>query len=122
MAVAWTCSLAPGGGNSNLVRSLAAPAAAGGEYVAARAHGAALLRASAYDEAVKVLEAAAASRPQPSPSVWLLLALAHAKLGDRDSASDYYEQVRPWPAKAGTEPLERRSLRIEVKAALKPPG
>jgi uncharacterized protein HemY len=86
-----------------------------------RALGAALCRSEKWSEAIEALNKSVALRAADG-RVLLLLALAHAKLGDRDRASDYYDQVRPWPAKAGTEPLERRSLRTEVGAALKPPG
>jgi tetratricopeptide (TPR) repeat protein len=66
------------------------------DYVLARALGAALYRAGHYDGAVRQLNAAAALRPIPSPSVWLFLALAHHRLGHRDEARRHLEQAMKW--------------------------
>jgi Flp pilus assembly protein TadD len=102
-----------------LARSATALAPQGGDCW--RALGAALCRSEKWAEAVEALNKVVALRAADG-RVWLLLALAHAKLGDRDAARGCYDKVRQWPAKSGPEPLERRSLRIEVEAALKPPG
>jgi tetratricopeptide (TPR) repeat protein len=102
-----------------LARQATALAPQGGDCW--RALGAALCRSEKWAEAVEALGKAEALRAADG-RVRLLQALAHAKLGDRDRARDCYDKVRQWPAKAGPEAPEHRGLRIEVEAALKPPG
>jgi Tfp pilus assembly protein PilF len=70
------------------------------DYQLARAFGAALYRAKKFEEAVKQLEAAAASRKQPSPSVWLLLAMAHQQCKRENQAKEFLSKARDWMTKA----------------------
>jgi serine/threonine protein kinase len=123
--LAWLLAMCPNqelrdaGRAVTLARRATALAPHGGDCW--RALGAALCRGENWAEAVEALGKSVALRAADS-RVWLLLALAHAKLGDRDTASRYYDKVRLSPAKAGPEVPERRSLQNEVEAALKPPG
>jgi tetratricopeptide (TPR) repeat protein len=66
------------------------------DYVYARALGAALYRAGQNEAALRQLNAAAALRPIPSPSVWLFLALTHHRLGHTDEARRQLEQATRW--------------------------
>jgi tetratricopeptide (TPR) repeat protein len=123
--LAWLLAMCPSqelrdpGRAVTLARQATALASQGGDCW--RALGAALCRSENWAEAVEALNKAVKLQAADG-RVRLLLALAHAKLGDRDKAYDYYDKVQEWPAKAGPEAPERSSLRIEVEAALKPPG
>jgi WD40 repeat protein/tetratricopeptide (TPR) repeat protein len=101
--MAWVCSLAPDAvADRNRPVQLARRAAAAETprpeegYPAARALGAALYRAGQWEEAVKQLDDARAMRPQPSPSVWLFLAMAHEKAGRRKQAQEWLNRARAW--------------------------
>jgi serine/threonine protein kinase/Flp pilus assembly protein TadD len=98
-----------------LARSATAVAPQGGDCW--RTLGAALCRTEDWAGAIEALDKAVALKAADG-RVWLMLALAHAKLGDRDKARGYYDKVRQWPAKAGAEAPARRSLRIEVEKEL----
>jgi WD40 repeat protein/tetratricopeptide (TPR) repeat protein len=110
----WTCCLSPNGApDVATVLRLARRAAESDrqEYLLARAYGAALYRAREYEAAVKQLEAAAALRKQPSPSVWLLLAMAQERCQHKDQAKELLTRARDWMARAraakpGTEDPE----------------
>jgi tetratricopeptide (TPR) repeat protein len=65
-------------------------------YPSARALGAALYRAGKHDEAVKVLTRAAGLRKGPSPSVWLLLALAQKARGQAEEAQTWRKKAVDW--------------------------
>jgi tetratricopeptide (TPR) repeat protein len=65
-------------------------------YLAARAYGAALYRAKAYEAAIKQLETARDREKSPSPSVWLVLAMAHQRQGHRSEAKEWLGKARAW--------------------------
>jgi Flp pilus assembly protein TadD len=78
-------------------------------YAFACAYGAVLYRAKEYEAAVKQLEAAAALRKRPSPSVWLLLAMAQNRCERKDQATQ-------WPSKRATGSRRRATPNLEVRA------
>jgi tetratricopeptide (TPR) repeat protein/WD40 repeat protein len=107
LALAWTCVLAPDAvGHPARPVQLAERAVTGASpsYAAVRTLGAALLRAGKFEEAIRELNRAADMRPE-SLGTWLLLALAHHRLGHADEG-------RPW--------LEKAVLRIEKLSRQKP--
>jgi tetratricopeptide (TPR) repeat protein len=66
------------------------------DYIAARSWGAALHRAGQWEEARKRLEATGALRPQPSPSVWLYLAMTLHRQGQTEKAKEWLAKTRAW--------------------------
>jgi tetratricopeptide (TPR) repeat protein len=113
-AIAWTCSLAPEAvPDLKRVVQLAERAAAsdGRSHVLARNLGAALLRAGRCQDAVVKLNQALALQKE-APATWLLLALAHRRLGHADEAGR-------WLAKA-QQRLDRaeRNPDVPVEGAL----
>ena len=90
--VAWVSSAAP---NPDidlgpLVQALLQRAkAANPDYLTLRALGAALYRSGKATEAIKELQRAADLRKEPSPSVWILMAMAHHQLGQDDDAQKW---------------------------------
>jgi tetratricopeptide (TPR) repeat protein len=66
------------------------------DYVAARAYGAILYRARQYEAAVSQLNAAAKLRREPSPSVWLFLAMAHHQLKHDEEARKWLNDAVNW--------------------------
>jgi WD40 repeat protein/tetratricopeptide (TPR) repeat protein len=99
----WACCLAPDGLPDYAVPLRLAQQAASldkNNYPFARAAGAALYRAKDYEGAVKQLEAAGALRKQPSPAVWLLLAMAQQRCGRPDQARDWLHKAADWIARA----------------------
>jgi WD40 repeat protein/tetratricopeptide (TPR) repeat protein len=73
------------------------------DYPAARALGAILHRAGQYEAAVNQLNAAASLRREPSPSVWLFLALAHQRLKHSEEAKKWLDKAREWIDRARRE-------------------
>jgi WD40 repeat protein/tetratricopeptide (TPR) repeat protein len=65
-------------------------------YVFARPLGAALYRAGKYKEAVDRLTFSLKLREQPSPSVWLFLAMAHQRSGQSEQAKQWLTKARTW--------------------------
>jgi WD40 repeat protein/serine/threonine protein kinase/tetratricopeptide (TPR) repeat protein len=66
------------------------------DYPAARACGALLYRAGDCEGAVNQLTAAAGLRREPSPSVWLFLAMAHHQLHHHDEARKWLNMAVGW--------------------------
>jgi hypothetical protein len=66
------------------------------DYPFARAFGVALYRAGEYEGAVKQLEVARALRKEPSPAVWLFLAMAHQRCGRTAEARQWLGKARAW--------------------------
>jgi tetratricopeptide (TPR) repeat protein len=66
------------------------------DYTAARACGAILYRAGQYEAAVSQLNAAAKLRTEPSPSVWLFLAMAHHQLKHDEEARKWLKDAVTW--------------------------
>jgi tetratricopeptide (TPR) repeat protein len=66
------------------------------DYVAARACGAILYRAGQYEAAVSQLHSAARLRREPSPSVWLFLAMAHYQLKHGEEARKWLKDAVTW--------------------------
>jgi WD40 repeat protein/tetratricopeptide (TPR) repeat protein len=100
-SVVWVCCLSPQAlpdwkALVQVARNAAAKAPQDYGYVAARALGAALHRAGQWDESRKQLEAAAAMRPQPSPSVWLYLAMTLHRQGQVEKAKERLAKARAW--------------------------
>jgi tetratricopeptide (TPR) repeat protein len=101
--VVWVCCLSPDAlPDFALPLRLAKQAVDGNkeDYPSARAYGATLYRVKEYEGAVKQFEAAAALRKQPSPAVWLLLAMAQQRCGRKDQARDWLHKATDWIAKA----------------------
>jgi tetratricopeptide (TPR) repeat protein len=101
--MAWACCLAPDALPDYAVPLHLAQRAAALDkksYPFARAYGAALYRAKQYKAAVTQLEAAGALRKQPSPSVWLLLAMAQQRCQRSDQAKQWLGKYRDWIAQA----------------------
>jgi WD40 repeat protein/tetratricopeptide (TPR) repeat protein len=97
--MAWVCCLSPAGLTEFAVPlRLARRAAAldAKNYPFARAFGAALYRAGEYEAAVKQLEVARALRKEPSPAVWLFLAMAHQRCGRPAEAREWLKKARAW--------------------------
>jgi hypothetical protein len=70
------------------------------EYAYARSLGAAYYRAARYEDAVNELTRALALRKQPSPAVWLLLAMAQQRCKRDDVAKEWLGKARDWIAQA----------------------
>jgi tetratricopeptide (TPR) repeat protein len=104
-------------------------------YIYARILGATLLRAGRAEEANQILGESLELNPE-SPTTWLLLALAHHRVGHRDEASTWLDRAArridavlpevmdpgrasglPW-----TDRLVLRRLRAEAEAALATPS
>jgi tetratricopeptide (TPR) repeat protein len=102
VTIAWACCLSPELPNYAPALRLAQRAASLDKksYLFARAYGAALYRATDYEAAIKQLETAVNLRPQPSPSVWLLLAMAQQQRQKKDQAKEWLSKARTWIAKA----------------------
>jgi WD40 repeat protein/tetratricopeptide (TPR) repeat protein len=100
--LAWLAALAPDAVPGPALLELAGRANAmhRDPYQRGRAYGAALFRAGKFEEAVRQLDAAQALRPQPSPSVWLLLAMTEHRLGHADKAKQWQIKARDWIASA----------------------
>src|SRR5262249_52343796 len=106
----WVCCLAPGAlPDYALALRLARQAESldKSSYPFARAYGAALYRAKDYEAAVKQLHTAASLRQQPSPSVWLLLAMAQQRCQRKDQAREWLRKARDWITQA-RDPKSRR--------------
>jgi serine/threonine protein kinase/tetratricopeptide (TPR) repeat protein len=81
-----------------------------------RVLGAALIRAGDPREAVTELDQAVSLRNGGDAREWLLLALAHARLGNHETARGFYDRAkRP---ERGREDMTLRGLRGEAAAAL----
>jgi tetratricopeptide (TPR) repeat protein len=96
---AWACALSakPPADLTPLVGLLhEAPDGEPSKYLCARALGAVLYRQGRFEEAVKQLEAAGKLRPQPSPSVWLFLAMAHQRAGRPEQAKEWLAKAEGW--------------------------
>jgi WD40 repeat protein len=86
--------------------------------------GAALYRAGRYDEAIRRLEQAMQARPggQGNAGDWVLLAMAHHRLGHRDLARRWLERLADY--RTGEDPrgfshdLDIRLLRSEAEAVV----
>ena len=76
------------------------------EYAYLRALGAALYRAGKSEEAIKKLQEAANSRKQPTPSVWIFLAMAHHQLGQEDDAQKWLKKAGTWLEEARQKDAE----------------
>jgi tetratricopeptide (TPR) repeat protein len=85
-----------------------------GNYVYARALAATLYRANRLDEAIEQLQRAMALRKQPSPSVWLFLAMAHHRLGHKEEAQKWLENSAQWIEQARSAKPETETKRDEV--------
>jgi tetratricopeptide (TPR) repeat protein len=98
-AMTWACCLSPDAlpdWTRPLQLARQAAALRPKDYPCARALGAALYRAKEYDAAVKQLEAALAVRKDPSPSVWLYLAMAQQRRGQTEEARQWLKMARDW--------------------------
>jgi WD40 repeat protein/tetratricopeptide (TPR) repeat protein/tRNA A-37 threonylcarbamoyl transferase component Bud32 len=97
--LAWSCSLGSDAtSDPERVVRLAWTAAQqdAKNYVFARALGAALYRAGKYQDAVNRFTMAMKLRDQPSPSVWLFLAMAQQRRGQHDQAKEWLAKARTW--------------------------
>jgi hypothetical protein len=95
----WVCCLSPDALPDFTVPLRLARQAASTDkasYPFARAFGAALYRAKEYEAAVKQLDTARGLRKEPSPSVWLFLAMAHQRRGRADEAKKWLAKSRAW--------------------------
>jgi Flp pilus assembly protein TadD len=86
-----------------------------------RALGAALLRAGDARAAVAELDRAVALHGGGDGREWLLLALARARLGDREAARGLYDRAAKW-LEAGRADVTLRKLRAEAAAELGRPS
>jgi WD40 repeat protein/tetratricopeptide (TPR) repeat protein/tRNA A-37 threonylcarbamoyl transferase component Bud32 len=96
--MAWVCSLSRDAAQPSQPLELARKAAAvdAKDYMFARTLGAALYRAGQFEPAVKRLDAAQALGKGPTPSVWLLLAMAHHRCQRAEQAKQWLEKGRTW--------------------------
>jgi WD40 repeat protein/tetratricopeptide (TPR) repeat protein/tRNA A-37 threonylcarbamoyl transferase component Bud32 len=116
VTLAWVCCLVPDAlPDYALPLRLAQQAATldKNNYLFARAAGAALYRAKNYEAAVKQLEAAGTLRTQPSPSVWLLLAMAQQRCQRPDQAKSWLGKARDWIAQA-RDPKSTRASKDDL--------
>jgi serine/threonine protein kinase/tetratricopeptide (TPR) repeat protein len=86
-----------------------------------RALGAALLRAGDARAAVTELDRAVERHSGGDGREWLLLALAHARLGDREAARGLYDRAIKW-LEAGREDVTLQKLRAEAASELGAPS
>jgi WD40 repeat protein/tetratricopeptide (TPR) repeat protein len=99
VTLAWTCALGPdtpADFSQSLCLSRKAATARPDEYVYARCLGAALYRANQLEKAVEQLNRALTLRKQPSPSVWLFLAMAHHRLKHAEEVKKWLDQANTW--------------------------
>jgi hypothetical protein len=120
--LAWVWSLAPDAVKDDSAPLLLAEAVADPRnYPGLRSHGAALYRAGKWDAATKQLEAARRLRPEGSPSVWLFLAMARHKAGDK-TAAEWLDKAKKWVEDArkseGGKPSRWESIPWHERAAL----
>jgi hypothetical protein len=64
------------------------------------------------------LDQAVALRSGGDGREWLLLALAHARLGEQDRAREWYDRAVTWLAEGRAENATLHQLQAEVVAAL----
>jgi serine/threonine protein kinase/tetratricopeptide (TPR) repeat protein len=83
-----------------------------------RALGAALVRAGDWRGAIAELDQAVALRSGGDGREWLLLSLAHARLGEQDRARGWYDRAVKWLEDGRAEDATLHQLRAEVVAAL----
>jgi WD40 repeat protein/tetratricopeptide (TPR) repeat protein len=126
--VAWCCSLAPDvlSDPEAPVRlaEIAVQGATGtGKSACLKTLGAALYRAGRFEDAIRRLEEGIQLREGASvPADWAFLALAHHRLGHRDPARRYLEQLRSRSPSTDPDPfwdeLEIRLLQNEAEATI----
>jgi tetratricopeptide (TPR) repeat protein len=80
--------------------------------------GIALCRAEKWEKAVFALDRAVALRSGGRPLDWFFLAMAHARLGERDKAARWYEKAAGWMEKNRVDSNDFRRFRAEAAAAL----
>ncbi|MBA4066386.1 MAG: hypothetical protein C0501_22265 [Isosphaera sp.] len=122
---AWVCALRPeavADYDRLAAAALACARADPRSYPFARSYGAVLYRAGKFDEAVKQLDAARRLRPDPSPAVWLFLAMALHQTGDK-AAADWLDKAKAWVDDArkpagGGRPSRWDALPWQERAAL----
>jgi WD40 repeat protein/serine/threonine protein kinase len=128
-AVAWLCSLGPytiadRESPIRLAEAAVRDATESQKPGLLNTLGAALYRAGRYDEAIRRLEEAMQARPggQGNAADWLLLAMAHHRLGHRDLARRWLERLADY--RASEDPrmfsydLDIRLLRCEAEALI----
>jgi formylglycine-generating enzyme required for sulfatase activity/tetratricopeptide (TPR) repeat protein len=104
--VAWTCALAPEAvADPQRLVQLAEKAAATDprSYLLRRTLGAALMRAGRVEEALVKLNQAAALQ-KDAPTTWVLLALAHQRLGHAAEARQWLTKTQQWMEQAEKRP------------------
>jgi tetratricopeptide (TPR) repeat protein/serine/threonine protein kinase len=109
--LAWACLLLPNTlpEHDRLIQAARAMSAGDPKsYLFAKVLGAALLRAGLGAEAIEQLKRAAALQ-EPAPATWLLLAIAHERLGRADEADQWRGAAVKWMSKAGPEPRKGTS-------------
>jgi tetratricopeptide (TPR) repeat protein len=97
--VAWTCSLGRGGLPDYaplLQRMQEFVSRASMSYPFARAYAATLYRANQFEKALEQLNRAMTLRTQPSPSVWVFLAMSHHRLNHNEEAKKWLDQANTW--------------------------
>jgi len=80
--------------------------------------GVALVRAGRWQEAVEALESSMQRRDGGDASDWLFLAMAHARLGEREKAGPYIERARSWVKAHRPRDEEYAGWTAEAEAAL----
>jgi WD40 repeat protein/tetratricopeptide (TPR) repeat protein/tRNA A-37 threonylcarbamoyl transferase component Bud32 len=80
------------------------------QYVPARTLGAALVRAGKYPQGVKQLEAALTLRKDPSPTVWLFLAMAQHHSQRPEEAKKWLAKARAWIAQTRKTKPDRKDV------------
>jgi serine/threonine protein kinase/tetratricopeptide (TPR) repeat protein len=83
-----------------------------------RALGAALVGAGDWRGAIAELDQAVALRSGGDGREWLLLSLAHARLGEQDRAREWYDRSVKWLEDGRAEDATLHQLQAEVVAAL----
>ena len=115
--IAWTGSVAPESGVDlgRLVQVLEKNEknALKPDYPYLRALGSALYRSGKSAEAIKKLQEAVNIRKQPTPSVWIFLAMAHHQLGQKDDAQKWLEKTAVW-----LEEMQSKNSEAEAKAGV----